>query len=163
MSTTVNPIVAALKTHSPPLAARLAAAKGLLPLTHEETLDALIALRRDPESGVADTAEETLNNFKPDQMLQLAHSTDTSPEILGFLADWRNADSGLWNALITNRSTPDDVIVDLARRATDGTMLEAITINQQRLIRQPKRSEEHTSELQSRQYLVCRLLLDKKK
>src|SRR3712207_7356540 len=25
-----------------------------------------------------------------------------------------------------------------------------------------KRSEEHTSELQSRQYLVCRLLLDKK-
>src|SRR3712207_8781288 len=27
----------------------------------------------------------------------------------------------------------------------------------------PKRSEEHTSELQSRQYLVCRLLLEKKK
>src|SRR5258707_9677475 len=28
---------------------------------------------------------------------------------------------------------------------------------------QPDRSEEHTSELQSRQYLVCRLLLEKKK
>src|SRR3712207_7380307 len=27
----------------------------------------------------------------------------------------------------------------------------------------PTRSEEHTSELQSRQYLVCRLLLEKKK
>src|SRR3712207_9184427 len=27
----------------------------------------------------------------------------------------------------------------------------------------PCRSEEHTSELQSRQYLVCRLLLEKKK
>src|SRR3712207_8492954 len=27
----------------------------------------------------------------------------------------------------------------------------------------PQRSEEHTSELQSRQYLVCRLLLEKKK
>src|SRR3712207_8915601 len=27
----------------------------------------------------------------------------------------------------------------------------------------PVRSEEHTSELQSRQYLVCRLLLEKKK
>src|SRR3712207_9388186 len=26
----------------------------------------------------------------------------------------------------------------------------------------PERSEEHTSELQSRQYLVCRLLLEKK-
>src|SRR3712207_8938632 len=29
--------------------------------------------------------------------------------------------------------------------------------------RSPERSEEHTSELQSRQYLVCRLLLEKKK
>src|SRR3712207_7351897 len=29
--------------------------------------------------------------------------------------------------------------------------------------RGPTRSEEHTSELQSRQYLVCRLLLEKKK
>src|SRR3712207_8472177 len=30
-------------------------------------------------------------------------------------------------------------------------------------LRFPDRSEEHTSELQSRQYLVCRLLLEKKK
>src|SRR3712207_8423894 len=34
--------------------------------------------------------------------------------------------------------------------------LETATVN-------PDRSEEHTSELQSRQYLVCRLLLEKKK
>src|SRR3712207_6921056 len=32
-----------------------------------------------------------------------------------------------------------------------------------RTYRFPRRSEEHTSELQSRQYLVCRLLLEKKK
>src|SRR3712207_6980773 len=31
------------------------------------------------------------------------------------------------------------------------------------LLRQEVRSEEHTSELQSRQYLVCRLLLEKTK
>src|SRR5947209_16138098 len=31
------------------------------------------------------------------------------------------------------------------------------------LLEAPGRSEEHTSELQSRQYLVCRLLLEKKK
>src|SRR3712207_7398033 len=30
-------------------------------------------------------------------------------------------------------------------------------------VHRPHRSEEHTSELQSRQYLVCRLLLEKKK
>src|SRR3712207_2794386 len=33
----------------------------------------------------------------------------------------------------------------------------------ERTIEYTKRSEEHTSELQSRQYLVCRLLLEKKK
>src|SRR3712207_9089832 len=32
-----------------------------------------------------------------------------------------------------------------------------------RRLREQLRSEEHTSELQSRQYLVCRLLLEKKK
>src|SRR2546422_8502113 len=32
-----------------------------------------------------------------------------------------------------------------------------------RLVRRPQRSEEHTSELQSRLHLVCRLLLEKKK
>src|SRR3712207_8754808 len=36
---------------------------------------------------------------------------------------------------------------------------EAVGVRRQRVLR----SEEHTSELQSRQYLVCRLLLEKKK
>src|SRR3712207_7958888 len=39
------------------------------------------------------------------------------------------------------------------RRSADGP----------RGLRATRRSEEHTSELQSRQYLVCRLLLEKKK
>src|SRR3712207_8338138 len=39
------------------------------------------------------------------------------------------------------------------------TVNNIISIAQQKLLR----SEEHTSELQSRQYLVCRLLLEKKK
>src|SRR3712207_8701691 len=44
------------------------------------------------------------------------------------------------------------------RRPVGGQAVE------QRLLGEPVvRSEEHTSELQSRQYLVCRLLLEKKK
>src|SRR3712207_7616869 len=38
---------------------------------------------------------------------------------------------------------------------------EGVAIREQAKI--ARRSEEHTSELQSRQYLVCRLLLEKKK
>src|SRR5947209_15950779 len=38
-----------------------------------------------------------------------------------------------------------------------------VFITSQKVERAESRSEEHTSELQSRQYLVCRLLLEKKK
>src|SRR3712207_8367455 len=38
----------------------------------------------------------------------------------------------------------------------------ALRVAPPRHARAPARSEEHTSELQSRQYLVCRLLLEKK-
>src|SRR5258707_7146023 len=39
----------------------------------------------------------------------------------------------------------------------------AVPISSRENGRAAERSEEHTSELQSRQYLVCRLLLEKKK
>src|SRR3712207_9237400 len=47
-----------------------------------------------------------------------------------------------------------------ALAAWPGSML--IVSHDQEFVRQLERSEEHTSELQSRQYLVCRLLLEKK-
>src|SRR3712207_7988248 len=44
-------------------------------------------------------------------------------------------------------------VCDLRRQALGGIPAKS---------RKARRSEEHTSELQSRQYLVCRLLLEKK-
>src|SRR3712207_6911333 len=44
---------------------------------------------------------------------------------------------------------------------TDYLQVQVITASAERF--SIERSEEHTSELQSRQYLVCRLLLEKKK
>src|SRR5258707_7247912 len=41
--------------------------------------------------------------------------------------------------------------------------LRSSLVSRLHLGRRQSRSEEHTSELQSRQYLVCRLLLEKKK
>src|SRR3712207_7414025 len=46
------------------------------------------------------------------------------------------------------------------RAAVAGALGQAVDLAQQPL--DLGRSEEHTSELQSRQYLVCRLLLEKK-
>src|SRR3712207_7188271 len=43
------------------------------------------------------------------------------------------------------------------------TILNVLGIKNDFFYISTRRSEEHTSELQSRQYLVCRLLLEKKK
>src|SRR3712207_7467653 len=54
---------------------------------------------------------------------------------------------------------PDGVVVPAPGLEQDLRLLQAV----EDLPVQQLRSEEHTSELQSRQYLVCRLLLEKKK
>src|SRR5690606_41024171 len=54
-----------------------------------------------------------------------------------------------------NRDVEPPVAVDVAHRTRRPA--------HRRLCRHARRSEEHTSELQSRENLVCRLLLEKKK
>src|SRR3712207_7923947 len=60
----------------------------------------------------------------------------------------------------------DLVLLGVAVAAVDAQRLlgaEAAGLGREELGHARLRSEEHTSELQSRQYLVCRLLLEKKK
>src|SRR3712207_8318904 len=52
---------------------------------------------------------------------------------------------------------------DLRRHLTHGLLVDAGDLDLGLLRDRERRSEEHTSELQSRQYLVCRLLLEKNK
>src|SRR5436309_7917046 len=47
--------------------------------------------------------------------------------------------------------------------STAGTRRRSVCSSRSACARRPWRSEEHTSELQSRENLVCRLLLEKKK
>src|SRR3712207_6988694 len=67
-------------------------------------------------------------------------------------AGWDTDDARrIVNAVLCMPTRPD------ARSTIVGWRLLAVELEL------PPRSEEHTSELQSRQYLVCRLLLEKKK
>src|SRR3712207_8067564 len=52
--------------------------------------------------------------------------------------------------------------LDLKFTAVDGTEIDMAALRGKVVLIDFWRSEEHTSELQSRQYLVCRLLLEKK-
>src|SRR3712207_7402814 len=67
----------------------------------------------------------------------------------------RNASQGI---LADDKSEQREQIIELLTKAY---WMEIETVMS--YITNSVRSEEHTSELQSRQYLVCRLLLEKKK
>src|SRR3712207_8960322 len=59
----------------------------------------------------------------------------------------------------------NDAAVNLTKKVTDKSKyyeVEVSTVFDTLELSMALRSEEHTSELQSRQYLVCRLLLEKK-
>src|SRR5712664_683146 len=77
-----------------------------------------------------------------------------------------------WNyygALLLQPTAGDPLgaLLDIADRVTDGRPYDYAEVTYSRagtvVARGPVRSEEHTSELQSRSDLVCRLLLEKKK
>src|SRR3712207_7569439 len=58
----------------------------------------------------------------------------------------------------------DELIPDASASADERAQLFSEALKTKKLdLGKGDRSEEHTSELQSRQYLVCRLLLEKKK
>src|SRR3712207_8372548 len=61
-----------------------------------------------------------------------------------------------------SRVSASPSVPKLSCRATDSSGLTGYPPSSALLPRASHRSEEHTSELQSRQYLVCRLLLEKK-
>src|SRR3712207_7948787 len=78
------------------------------------------------------------------------------------LAGWQTALHGGWNSLyLSNHDQPRSV----SRFGNDTTYWResATALATVLHLHRGTRSEEHTSELQSRQYLVCRLLLEKKK
>src|SRR3712207_8372919 len=71
-----------------------------------------------------------------------------------------DAAPGLGESVVSGAVNPDHFVVDTAT----GTILSRRIGDKRHAVRglPGGRSEEHTSELQSRQYLVCRLLLEKK-
>src|SRR3712207_7793669 len=71
----------------------------------------------------------------------------------------------LFRSVVTSGVVPSmlEVMDRTCIRAVDDMLRADLDRDAQALLVARSRSEEHTSELQSRQYLVCRLLLEKKK
>src|SRR3712207_7138606 len=73
-------------------------------------------------------------------------------------------DAGLPEPILASVSDTHPQLVTAAGRTANADFVDPATyLRALPVPAEPLRSEEHTSELQSRQYLVCRLLLEKKK
>ena len=135
--TSTNPVVQAIVAGTAPKGARMAAARGLLPLDQGDMLEALVALRASDDEGIAQAAEETLASQETEALLGVAANSEAAPTVLGYLASHPNVAREVQEAVTLNARTPDEAIALLAGTTSDSSLLELITVNQQRLIRAP--------------------------
>jgi len=138
MSTHQNPVVNAIINGTAPKPARLAAARGILPLSQLELLEMLSVLVDDPDEEISITAKSTLNEqVKDPNIIDSLKAPDISEKILAYLAKLNDIPASIQEAVITNPKTPDEAIIEFVKNTTNGSLLELIAINQQRLIRYP--------------------------
>jgi hypothetical protein len=136
-ATSTNPVVRAIVGGTAPAQARSMAARGMLPLAAEDLLEVLVCLCGDADAEIARAAGATLAEQPAEVLLGAASSEATSPRVLSHLAARPESGRAVQEALALNARTPDEAIMALAAGAGDGSLLELITVNQQRLIRAP--------------------------
>jgi len=136
--TSTNPVVQAIISGKAPQPARLAAARGLLPLPQNDLLEVLVALTASDDTQIAAAASETLNAESADSLLSAASDQETAPNVLAYLATRADGTPQLHEATILNTRTPDHALAKLAATTPHNSLLELITINQQRLVRSPE-------------------------
>jgi hypothetical protein len=136
--TSTNPVVKAIIEGTAPQPARVAAARGLLPLPQNDLLELLVALVDSEDSEIASAANETLAAEDSANFLIAAKADDTAPSVLSYLAMQLAEDREIHEALILNNKTPDQALALVAAKTGDGSLLELLAVNQQRLVRSPE-------------------------
>jgi len=135
--TSTNPVVQAIISGKAPQPARLAAARGMLPLPQNDLLEVLVALTGSEDNQLATAATETLKAESSEDLLLAASGQDTAPNVLAYLATIAEGQNEIYEAAILNTRTPDQALASLAATTKNSSLLELITINQQRLVRSP--------------------------
>ena len=116
----------------------MAAAKGMLPLTAEEMLETIVVLMSDEGEDIRVAASATLDTLDPSSFGALVADEGTATDVLGFLCIWPRLPHELAEKVVFNRSTPDGALATLAQRSNNPSLIEAISLKQQSLIRCPE-------------------------
>ena len=110
----------------------------MLPLPQNDLLEVLVALTSSDDEQISSAATETLKAETSDNLMLAAKAADTSPNVLAYLATSSVGGQEVHEATILNNQTPDQAIAKLASATGNGSLLELIAINQQRLVRFPQ-------------------------
>ena len=130
-------MVQAIISGTAPRPARLAAARGMLPLPQNERLEVLVSLRGNEDQELASAASETLEAESPEDLLIVAKAEDSPIAVLSYLATRKEATREIHEAVVLNTQTPDEALAKLASITTEGSLLELVAVNQTRLVRFP--------------------------
>jgi hypothetical protein len=132
-----NPVVKAVITGTAPQPAKLAAARGMLPLPQNDLLEILVALATGTDAELAENARQTLSSQDSSVLQSAVQSSEVAPRVLDFFADAEDLPDETYEAILQNPRTPEQSIVRFARKTTSGEFLELISFNQQLLIKTP--------------------------
>jgi hypothetical protein len=132
-----NPAVKAIITGTAPRPARLAAARGILPLPPNDLLEVLVALTGNEDAELAENAKSTLASQDSNELQNVFKSDEVAPQVLNFYAERENLPKEIYEAILTNQNTPATTVVKFASSTKSGELLEFISFNQQLLIQTP--------------------------
>ncbi len=133
-----NPVVKAVISGTAPSPAKLAAARGMLPLPQNDLLEILVALAAGSDAELAGIARETLSAQDDSALKEAVGSNEIAPRVLDFFVDYGDLPVEIHEAILQNPKTPEQTIVKFARKTTKGDLLELISFNEQRLIKNPE-------------------------
>lgn len=132
-----NPILQAIESGQAPKMAKLAAAKGMLPLAPEEMLEALRILSVDDDVEIQEAVGATVLTFDSGRLKPIVEDAGTSASILGFIATWKSIPRDVYQPLIFHHNTPDQALAAIAVASELGEILELVALKQQALINHP--------------------------
>lgn len=129
-----NNVVEAVIKGTAPQPARLAAAKGMLPLPQTDLLEILVALTKDEDADLAKTAQETLASQEKEEFKDLFKTDEIAPIVLAYFVEEENVQNAVLESIFRNPNTPRQSLIQFARNTKNGEMLEVLSLNQQLLV-----------------------------
>ena len=151
-----NPVVKAVIEGKAPRPARIAAARGILPLPQLDLLEVLVAFATSDDKELSGHAKQTIRTQDTETLNALVRSSEIPVPILTYLATIGELPQKIHESIISNSKTPVTTIIKFAGETNSVELLDAISLNQQLLVETPAvidailKNPHRTSEVERR-------------